>query len=174
MLQQSKDEISIYYRSKCPEIINRANTLSAMQKYDEAIHYLLSVPNIDADCFLRCQTSAEAIYMEKVEQESAALLNQAKTEWMKHPDITGACSIAPLINRINPKSRSFTQIEALRREISDKLREDEKREWEFQMGKYKDSQAFKQSIVEACRAIGVAWGQGQPQNVTKTIVRGWW
>ena len=42
------------------------------------------------------------------------------------------------------------------------------------MKKYEDNQAFKLSIVEACRAIGVAWGQGQPQNVTKTIVRSWW
>lgn len=174
MLQQSKNEITVYYTSKCPEIINRANTLFGMQKYDEAIHYLLSVPNICTDCFLQCQTLAETIYWEKTEQESASLFNQAKTEWMKHPDITGACSIAPLINRINPKSRSFTQIEKLRYEISDKLREDERKEWEFQMKKYEDDQAFKLNIVEACRAIGVAWGQGQPQSVTKTIVRSWW
>ena len=174
MLIQAKNEIVDYYTNRCPEIIKRANTLSAMQKYDEAIHYLWSVPNICADCFQQCQAAAETIYIQKIDQEAIVLLNQAKNAWMKQPNMEGACSAASLMNAINPQSSSYTQVEQLRKEIADKLREDEQREWEFQMKKYEDNQAFKKSIVEACRAIGVAWGQGQPQNVTKTIIRGWW
>ncbi len=41
------------------------------------------------------------------------------------------------------------------------------------MKQYEDKQVFKNSIVEACRAIGVAFGNGQPKEVTKTIIRGW-
>ena len=57
--------------------------------------------------------------------------------------------------------------------ISKKLLADEKKIWDFQKKQYDDKQIFKQSIVEACKAIGVAFGQGQPQNVTRNIISRW-
>ena len=173
MLQAAKKEIVNYYTNNCATLLERANTLSAMQNYDEAIHYLMSVPNLCTDCFLLCQTTAEEIYKQKIDFEATSLLQQARTEWSKQPNLKGANKVAFLINKINPYSSIYPQVEKLREEISNKLQADEQKEWEFQMKKYEDSQTFKQSIVEACRAIGVAWGQGQPQNVTKTVIRGW-
>lgn len=174
MLSTAKAKILDYYSTNCIEIIERAKTMATMQKYDAAIHYLMSVPNICTECFMQCQSAAETIYKQKVDYESTVLLKQAQTEWMKQPNADGARAVAPIINKINPYSNVYAQVEELRNEISTKLRDDERKEWEFQMKKYEDSQAFKMSIVEACRAIGVAWGQGQPQSVTKTIIRSWW
>ena len=75
---------------------------------------------------------------------------------------------------INKKDFSY---EILRNEvfgeIENKLQADAKRDWDFQMKKYEDNQAFKRSIVDACQAIGVAFGNGQPKNTTKNIVRKW-
>lgn len=174
MLSEAKEKIVDYYSNNCVEIIERANTMSTMQQYDTAIHSLMSVPNICTKCFLQCQSAAETIYKRKIEYEATVLLKQAQTEWMKQPNAEGARKVAPIIHKINPYSSIYSQVEDLRNEISNKLQEDERKEWEFQMKKYEDSQAFKMSIVEACRAIGVAWGQGQPQSVTKTIIRSWW
>lgn len=42
------------------------------------------------------------------------------------------------------------------------------------MKQYEDNQAFKRSIVSACRDIGVAFGKGQPRTIVRNIVRGWW
>ena len=174
MLSEAKEKIVDYYSNNCVEIIERANTMSTMQQYDAAIHSLISVPNICTACFLQCQSAAETIYKRKIEYEATVLLKQAQTEWMKQPNAEGARKVAPIIHKINPYSSIYSQVEDLRNEISNILQEDERKEWEFQMKKYEDSQAFKMSIVEACRAIGVAWGQGQPQSVTKTIIRSWW
>ena len=118
-----------------------------MQKYDAAIHYLMSVPNICTECFMQCQSTAETIYKQKVDYESTVFLKQAQTEWMKQPNADGARAVAPIINKINPYSNVYAQVEELRNEISTKLRDDERKEWEFQMKKYEDSQAFKMSIV---------------------------
>ncbi|MFR3187688.1 MAG: hypothetical protein ACLTOV_06740 [Phocaeicola sp.] len=62
---------------------------------------------------------------------------------------------------------------AFREEISSKLEAKAKKEWDFRMKQYEDNQVFKRSIVDACKAIGVAFGNGQPKNVTKNIISRW-
>ena len=51
---------------------------------------------------------------------------------------------------------------------------DELREWNFQQKQYEDSQDYKRSIVKACRDVGMAWANNQPQSIVKNIIRGWW
>lgn len=174
MLERAKAKIVSFYTDNCDRIVLRANTLAGTGQYDEAIFGLISVPDVCADCFRRCQEEAVTIYRRKIDSEGATLLAQANNEWMKAPNAAGAVRVAALISGIDPHSSAYPQVTALRQTITEKLQADEKQEWEFQMRKYEDSQIFKRSIVEAVKAIGVAWGNGQPQSVTKTIVRGWW
>lgn len=51
---------------------------------------------------------------------------------------------------------------------------DELREWNFQQKQYEDSLDYKRSIVKACRDVGMAWANNQPQSIVKNIIRGWW
>jgi hypothetical protein len=44
----------------------------------------------------------------------------------------------------------------------------------FVMKEYEDSQLFKRDIVDAVKAIGIAWGQNQPKTINKTIIKSWW
>lgn len=173
MLQEAREKIVTFYTDHCDEIVRNARTLAGVQKYDEAIFRLISVPNVCADCFQKCQSTASAIYSSKIDSEAVALLNQAKTEWMSHPDINGAQSVADIISQINPQAKNYDKVVAFRQEISSKLEADAKKEWDFQMKQYEDNQAFKRSIVDACKAIGVAFGNGQPKNVTRNIVSRW-
>ena len=55
--------------------------------------------------------------------------------------------------------------------ISEKLDRDEVEKKEMARRVYEDKVQFKNSIVDACKAIGVAFGQGQPDSVTKNIRR---
>lgn len=171
---KSKEKIISFYTEHCDEILYRANTLANMQKYNESISLLLSMPNICSNCYDKCQKGAIEVYKRKIDEEGHILLNKAENEWAKESNATGAHKVLTLISQINPHSTAYIEMKKLRSKISRKLRADEKKEWEFQMQKYQDDQAFKHSIVDAVRNIGVAWGNGQPQNVTKTIVRSWW
>ena len=173
MLQEAKEKILAFYTSHCNEIVTNARSLAGMQKYDEAIFRLVSVPNVCSDCYKQCQEAAVSIYKQKVDAEGVALLNQAKAVWMKQPDASGAQEVANIISRIDPKSQNYSEVVAFRNEVGSKLEADAKREWDFKMQQYEDSQAFRQSIVDACKAVGVAFGNGQPKNVTKTVVSRW-
>ena len=161
MLAAAKKEIMAYYENNCDYIISNANSLAGQQKYDEAIARLMSVPEVCKDCYEKCQTAAVNIFGQRLDADCSALLNEAKNEWMHSKDAEAAAKVA-----------------------SAKLSADEKREWDMMVKKYEDEQAFKkqqyedeqqfnQSIVDACREIGVAWGKNQPQTGTRNITRLW-
>lgn len=173
MLSNAKEKIVAYYNDNCDAILLQAETLAKMEKMDEAIFRLISVPDVCNECYQQCQQKAVSIYTQKINAEAVTLLQRAKAEWMKSPDANGADSVADIISRINPKADNYNEVIKLRKEVESKLQADAKRNWDFQMKKYEDNQAFKQSIVDACKAIGVAFGNGQPKNVTKNIVHGW-
>lgn len=173
MLERAKAEIIGYYTANCSGIIANARSLAGQQKYDEAIARLMSVPDVCTECYKKCQNEAVEIYRKKLDNEFSALLNEAKNEWMHSKDAAAAAKVAEIISGIDPSWSGYSAVTALRNEISAKLSADEKREWEFKMKQYEDDQKFRQSIVDACRAIGVAWGEGQPQSVTKSILRRW-
>lgn len=174
LFSKSKEKITLFYTKHCDEILSRAMILTKMQKYDESISLLLSIPNICPNCYERCQQKAVEIYKCKINEEGQELLMQAQNEWIKATNAIGAHKALIFLGQINPLSDSYRDIEKLRNEILQKLQSDEKKEWELQMRKYQDQQNFKRSIVDAVKAIGVAWGNGQPQSVTKTIIRSWW
>ena len=174
MLTKAKEKIITYYTNNCDAIIQQANTLADMDKMDESIFQLISVPNVCSDCYQRCQKQASLIYIRKINSEGVVLLQKAKTEWMKQPNTSGANIVSEIIMQINPKAQNYNEVVKFRKEIESKLQADAKREWDFQMKKYENSQTFKRSIVDACKAIGIAFGNGQPKSVTKTIIRGWW
>lgn len=173
MLEEAKQKIITFYTDHCNEIIRNAQTLADMQKYDEAIFRLISVPNVCTDCHQKCLSAATAIFTRKIDNEATSLLNQAYAEWMSHPDTIGAQAAASIISQINPQSKNYNKVAALCQEISSKLEADAKREWNFKMKQYEDNQTFKRSIVDACKAIAMAFGNGQPKNVTKDIVNKW-
>ena len=173
MLAEAKTKIVDYYTENTDEIINNAKALAAMQKYDEAIFRLMSVPNIYNKGYKDCQSAAVAIYQQKINHEAETLLAKAKNIWASSPNDTGAQQVAELISKINPEADNYQSVETFRKQVEDKLQDDAKREWEFLMKQYENNQAFKQSIVSACRDIGVAYGKGQPKSTTTTIVRGW-
>jgi hypothetical protein len=185
MLDEAKAKILDYYTYHCDEIIRRANTLASTQKYDEAIALLVAVPNVCSDNFVKCQQEAGNIYQKKIDAESTELLEKAKAIWATNASAAGAKEVADIICKINPMCSNYSNVESLRNTVESKLQADAKREWEFKMRKYQDSQnfkirqhednqIFKLSLVNAAKEIGVAWGMNQPKTVFKKVVRNWW
>ena len=174
MLNDAKTKIWDYYTNHCSEIIQKSNSLSSTQSYDEAIFLLSSVPNICDDCFMQCQQQAGVVYQQKIDSEATTLLEKAKTAWAVNQNEQGAKEVANIICQINPKSSIYNQVLSLRNTVNKKLQADEKREWDLKMKQYEDNQAFKRSLVDAATAIGVSWTRNQPKTVYKTVIRHWW
>ncbi len=174
MLNDAKTKIMDYYTKHCPEIIQRAQGLVAKQSYDEAIAMLVSVPNVCNDCFTQCQQQAGQVYQQKIDAEATVLLEKARNVWATNSNTTGANEVADIISQINPQSGNYASVVSLRNTVSAKLQADARRSWDFKMKQYEDNQQFKRSIVDAAKAIGVAWGQHQPTTIYKSIIRHWW
>lgn len=174
MLDDAKSKIQDYFTNHCSEIIQKSKKLTSTQAFDEALFLLSSVPNICHDCFMKCQQQAGVIYQQKINSEATTLLEKAKTAWTLNQNEQGANEVANIICQINPKSSNYNQVIYLRNTINKKLQADERRDWDFKMKQYEDNQAFKRSLIDAAKAIGVAWGQNQPRTVYKTVIRHWW
>lgn len=174
MLNEAKEKIVEYYTNQCPAIIQKAQGLATTQAYDEAIFLLTSVPDVCRGCYTQCHQQAGEIYQQKIDAESTVLLEKAKAAWAVNQNAQGANEVADIISQINPKSNNYAEVVALRSTVEQKLQADAKRDWDFKMKQYEDNQQFKRSIVDAVKAIGVAWGQHQPQTVYRTVIRRWW
>ena len=134
---KSKEKILQYFASRCEQIILEAKQQAANHNYQQAIYQLMQVPNI-CDCAERCQTLMIEYYDAYTETTAAILLNEAKSKWASSPNADGAAIAADVIAQIPAGTKVQPQLDVLIAEINQKLREDEKRDWEFKMQQYND------------------------------------
>lgn len=174
MLEKAKNKIVDFYTNHCAEEISKARTMASIGNYDEAISRMMAVPNVCGDCYAQCQSTATSLYQQKIDAIGLQQLNKARNVWMKSQDVEGANEVAKYLNTISPYSSCYSDVENLRKEVASKLKAEELREWNFQMKQYDDNQANKRSMIKACRDVGMAWANNQPQSIVKNIIRGWW
>ncbi len=173
LLNSIRDVIMDYYTNHCDEIIRKVRTTAQLGNYNEAIYQLVSVPPVCQSCSDLCSAEAATIYQQKIDTEGEQLLRQATMKWQTSKDKTTAIVVANLLLKIDPRSSAYPKSKQLQNEIEQKLDADAQQEWQMKMKEYEDKQQFKMGILDAVRAIGVAWGEHQPQSITKTIVRLW-
>ena len=183
ILSNAKIEIVNFYTNNCKNIIENSKMLANLQQYDEAISQLIAIPNICNECYRQGLNEAVIIYKQKIEYESNNSLEHAKNEWAKNPNKQGAINAIKYIEQININSSAYSKIQLLRDKITQKLKEDEKKEWEFKIKQYEEECALRKkkqednhilwlSIVDACKSIGTAWFSNRSQSVTN-IVQSW-
>ena len=136
-VEKAKEKILQYYVARCEQIILEAKQQAANHDYQQAIYQLMQVPNI-CDCAERCQNLMIEYYDAYTESTAAELLNEAKSKWASAPNADGAAMAADVIAKIPAGTKIQSELDALIAEINQKLREDEKRDWEFKMQQYND------------------------------------
>ena len=202
LIERSKEKILQYYRSRCEQIVLEAKQQAANRDYQQAIYMLMQVPSI-CDCAETCQTLMVGYYDDYTEVTAAELLNEARARWASSPDAQGASAAADIISRIPGNTKVQGQLDALTAEIDRKLREDEKRDWEFKMQQYNDEIArqkrefqlrqqqqkadiayrerqqaanseHRRMLIDACRQVGLAYARNyQPPTYYFTTIRRW-
>ena len=173
MLESAQAKIVDYYINHCDDILAKANTLSSQQKYDEAMFYLMGIPDVCSDCYKRCQSTAASIYDQKLTADGKVLLNKARNEWLAGQDYAAANRVADILVQINPQSSVYAEAMKLQNNISAKLQADEQRAWQLRMKKVEEGQKTARSVIDCVRSIGVAWASHQPTSVVKNIISRW-
>lgn len=136
-IEKAKAKIMEYYVARCEQIILEAKQQAANHDYQQAIYQLMQVPNI-CDCAEKCQNLMIEYYDAYTETTAAELLNEAKSKWASAPNAEGAAKAANIISQIPAGTKIQGELDRLIAEINQKLREDEKRDWEFKMQQYND------------------------------------
>ena len=173
LLNETRPAVDSYYTTHCQQIIQRANTLRETGNYDEAIYLLTSIPDVCSDCYGKCMKLTTSVYKQKIDNQSRELLKKARIEWMDGQDREAASRAANIMRGIDPNSSVYLEVKKLQNSITSKLNADDRREWELQVKQMQARHETTRSVIDAAKAIGVAWFQSRPQTVNNTIIRGW-
>ena len=170
-INEGKKKIVDYYTAKCDFIITKAQTKAKNQDFDAAIAELMQVPDVCKECYDKCMAAAQPIYQEKINQEGAKLLAEARGVWSAGQDVTAAEAAAAVLAQVNPQSSAFAGAESLNAEMAKRVKELDKREWDFMLKQQQDEVDLEKASIKAIRDIGVAYGENQ-QPTTYNVV--WW
>ena len=170
-IDEGKKKIVDYYTAKCDFIITQAQTKAKNQDFDAAIAELMQVPDVCKECYDKCMAAAQPIYQEKINQEGAKLLAEARGVWSAGQDVAAAEAAAAILAQVNPQSSSFAGAESLNAEMAKRVKELDKREWDFMLKQQQDEVDLEKASIKAIRDIGVAYGENQ-QPTTYNVV--WW
>ena len=170
-INEGKKKIVDYYTAKCDFIITKAQAKAKNQDFDAAIAELMQVPDVCKECYDKCMAAAQPIYQEKINQDGAKLLAEARGVWSAGQDVAAAEAAAAILAQVNPQSSAFAGAESLNAEMAKRVKELDQREWDFMLKQQQDEVDLEKASIKAIRDIGVAYGENQ-QPTTYNVV--WW
>lgn len=164
-LEKGKQRIIAYYDAEYNNIIREAQRESALRNYERALFLLGAVP-VCCNGYDAVADELVKTYHEYIDYNCDRLLMQARNAWAVHPDQRGAAEAARILNQLEPDAACYGDAMDLYREIKNKMKDD----WNFEMReKYKDSIELRKQTIEAARAVGVAFGEGQQPQTTNLM-----
>lgn len=160
-VDKGKSKIINYYDTNASKIIAQAQSMAKRKEYEAAIFMLIDIPYQckSYDLYLR---TADDIYQQYIDNECNINLAQARVEWMAAQNTDGATAAGVYLAEISPDAKCYGDAMALYNEIKAKVLDD----WHFEMKKYQDSVDLESQRIQAIRAVGVAFGEGQQPTTT--------
>lgn len=163
-VREGKEKIIAYFDDNYKQLLGKARQSASMNNYDAALYYVTSIPEC-CNGYTEASGLVEEYYKKYVNYNCQLILQHARAEWAKSPDTEGASRAFAWLANIEPGSGCESDAKALANEIKLKVATD----WNFEnREKYKDGVDLKKRAIEAARAIGVAYGNGQ-QPVTTNL-----
>lgn len=161
-IQEGKSKIIAYYNSQCDFIIQHARTMANMNRFDEAIWNLSSIPDVCPECWNKAQAALGPIFRQKIDFDCKAKINLANNIWNAGQSWNAANDAGAVLSTIDPNSSCVGEIKVLSNKIEKRIREVDSREWKFI---YDYNIGLTRDWIKAYRDVGVAWGNGQPRTV---------
>ncbi|MBP5505792.1 MAG: hypothetical protein J6X89_06805 [Bacteroidales bacterium] len=155
-IEKGKQRIIEWYNSQIDFIINEAKALAASDQYDEAIALLFSVPSVCKKAHEKAMKSVGGIFQEKIDVDGLRLLNMASAAWAADQSWDGAQAAANILGQIHPLSAAAPKAEKLVSQIAKRIREVDKREWNFTIRQFDASVSLESQRITAAREIGKA------------------
>ncbi len=166
-VSEGLSKINNYFINQCPLIIAKSKALASEQKYDEAIFNLYTVPESSNICYIEAAGLVKDIYRLKIEEESAIYLRKAKLIWSSSQQSSSIREILVLLDKVNPVSKTFSEIDPFILEINKKVENNITRDWfekqeirKLEQEKEKIKSSFEKDQLEAIKQISIAYASG--------------
>ncbi|GHT12132.1 hypothetical protein AGMMS4956_06280 [Bacteroidia bacterium] len=166
---QGKAKIVEYYNSQCDPIIRKAQTLSAAQKYDEAIYKLMSVPEACAECRSKAISAVDSVYQQKIDYDCKTTLAEANNLWNTEQNAEGAKKATAALLRINSKASCFGEALVLSQKIAEQIQQLDAQALETQKEELAFQREEQKQRLDAYRDIQKAYAENQPEVEYKPL-----
>ena len=158
-IQEGKEKIIGYYDHEGEALIKKAQFLAKQKKYDEALFWVTLIPQQSKHYDAALAAGLE-IYQQYLDNECNINLAAARQAWAAQQNAEGAALAGEFLAKILPDAGCYGDAMALYKEIKGKVLDD----WKFEMKKYQDGVDLEKQRIEASRAVGVAYGNHQPNK----------
>jgi hypothetical protein len=167
LISMGRKKIQTYYDKNYQRIIQKAQQLSGMNKNEEALYHIMSIPECCSG-YQVAMKEAQAIFQKYTDRNGEQLLMQAKAIWAAGNNEKAAREAAYLLTQIDPSSKAYKEAGALLNEIKEKSSANAP--WNFKLKVYNDAVSLEQQRIEAAKAVGVAFGEGQPDYMSSDLI----
>lgn len=165
-IERGKQKMLDYYDRNYQNIIKKAKVQSSLRNYEEALFYLMSVP----ECSIGYDAAmAEVInvYKQFVDRQCVENLAQAQAAWMSGFTAENAAVAGVFLSEIYPDAACYEDAQQLVREIKKHMGE----EWKFELKRWDDSVSIQLQQMKYAREIAIAFAQNQPKETINFIFR---
>ncbi len=165
-IENGKQKIINYYESNCNDIIKKSESLMKLQKYEEAIALLMSIPEVITECYKKSSDKATEVYKLYQNHNCASKVHSAKT------NIAGKNYNQALndLAGIDPSSNCFKEAGTLAKSIESKISDEDKKQWDFMVTRYKDGVSLEKQRIEAVKEIAVSYYKSQTTTVNYNYI----
>ncbi|MEN8120311.1 MAG: hypothetical protein ABFS35_08190 [Bacteroidota bacterium] len=164
-VKKGKNKIIEYYNTQCDVIIKEAQTLEKQDKYEEAIHKLITVPEVCQECYFKAMDAIEPIYNKMIGETCKEDITAAKTA-LENNNIEDA---KKYLNKILPGTDCYDDAVDLAKQVNSKqasVNEEEGIEQtsteEFVL--QSTAPATREEKVSAYKQVGHEYNQSQTQE----------
>ncbi len=164
-VEKGRQKILDYYNKNYKTLLKKADRAAVVKEYGEALYYVTSIPEC-CNGFEEAMITLRKLFTEKLAREGKQLLQLAQAVYYADPSPRGAAEAMQYLALIDPDSPVQGEAQKLAQEIKKNAKSD----YDFEYReKYKDSIALEKAQIDAARAIGVAWGNGQKPTTTNLM-----
>lgn len=158
-IDEGKNKIISYYDHEADNIIKKARFLMAQKDFEEAIYLVTLIPQ-QSKKYDEALAAGLEIYQAYLDHQCNVNLAAARQAWAAEQNKYGAMAAGEYLANILPDAKCYGDAMELYKEIKGKVLDD----WKFEMKKYQDTVDLEKARIEAMRAVGVAFGNHQPQK----------
>lgn len=176
LVASSKDRIIDYYNKNGAAILQKAKTLIAAQKWEEALCELSAIPQ-ECACYRDAVAMMESTYTAHINHDAAQVLAEAQAVWSADPNPGPAADQAmAILATIDPSAKCYPQAQALMKKIEARVQNVTDQRYKdavnIEKARINTQAALEKARIQACRDVATAYARRTV--VVRNYYRSWW